>query len=288
MVTCPVCGHQNADRLAESCGNCGAELIVEVAEETKQPPTAGSPPPGGGEPPRTEPPGSAGAGIPPVPPLPPSGGGSDGPPPQPAGSSIPFEDRSLPFSTRFFETVKMAFVDPVGLFSNVGDDSDIGPPVIYGAILGTVGMAVAVLWQLMFGSFLAAMNPMAPEEMAIQTGMLIFFLIFSPVLAVVGLFIGAGIYHLMLMLVGDGRRGFAVTLRVMAYGGTPQLIGIVPICGGVIGGIWAMVLFILGAIHGHKTEWWRAVIAYFLPVAACCCVLFFFWTAFLALIAGSN
>jgi hypothetical protein len=74
----------------------------------------------------------------------------------------------------------------------------------------------------------------------------------------------------------------------MAYGGTPQLLGIIPFCGGVIGGIWALVLFILGAIHGHKTDWWRALIAYFAPVVVCCCLLFSFWTAFIALIAAAG
>jgi hypothetical protein len=95
-----------------------------------------------------------------------------------------------------------------------------------------------------------------------------------PLFAVVSLFIGSAIFHLGLLLLGDGQRGFAITLRAVAYGCTPMLFAIVPICGSVIGGVWAFVLAIMGAAYGHRTEGWRATVAYFLPLIFCCCLAF--------------
>jgi hypothetical protein len=195
--------------------------------------------------------------------------GSESPPP-PDRSSVPFEDTSIPFFTRLLETIKLAFTSPRDLFSNMRD-GDIQAPVIYAVILGAVGGAFGAMWQLWFGSIASVAERAGFEEFALQTGLVIFFMILSPVFALIGLFIHTGIYHVMLLLMGDGERGFSISLRAVAYGQTPVLLGILPICGGTIGGIWSMVLVILGAFYGHGTDGWRAAAAYFLPFILCCC-----------------
>ena len=58
----------------------------------------------------------------------------------------------------------------------------------------------------------------------------------------------------------------------MCYSGTPALLSIVPICGGLVGAIWTLVLCIVGAAYAHRTDGWRAAVAYFIPVVACCCI----------------
>lgn len=199
-------------------------------------------------------------------------GAGGGTPPPPEGSSVPFEDRSLPFLTRLVETIKLAFSDPIGMFSRM-PSGDIGPAVLYGVIVGTIGGVFSAVWQLVFGSLASIVEQTGAEEFAIQTGIVLFLLVFSPLFALVGLFISAGIYHLMLLLVGDGQRGFPITIRAVAYGYTPGLLGIVPLCGALVGGVWTIVLVILGAAYGHWTEGWRATLAYFLPLIFCCCLL---------------
>ena len=42
---------------------------------------------------------------------------------------------------------------------------------------------------------------------------------------------------------------------------------------GLIGGIWALVLAIIAAKMGHGTDWWKAILAYFLPMILCCCLI---------------
>jgi hypothetical protein len=57
------------------------------------------------------------------------------------------------------------------------------------------------------------------------------------------------------------------------------LLGVVPICGGIVGAIWAIVLVIIAGKLGHGTDWWRAILAYFLPIILCCCLLTWLATA---------
>jgi len=207
------------------------------------------------------------------------GGGAREQPPS-SGSSVPFEDRSLPFMTRILETVKMAFADPIRLFSNMPAD-DIGPPVLYGVILGTFVSVLWIVWEMLFGGMAMLADHAPVEDVVLGTGILSFMLVASPILVAVGLFINAAIFHLMLLIVGDGSRGFGVTLRAYCYGTTPTLLAIVPICGGIVGGVWSAVLIIIAAIYGHQTDGWRAVVAYFLPMIFCCCCGWFFLATFL-------
>jgi len=194
------------------------------------------------------------------------------------GSTVPFEDHSLPFATRFLETLKLAFSDPVRMFSGMRE-GDIGDPLIYGVVIGTIAAVFSSIWQLLFGSMGSLVGGAGPGEFILSTGFVLVFMIFSPVLAAACVLISAAIYHLMLMLLGDGQRGFSVTLRAVAYGQSPVLLGVVPFCGGIIGGIWSIVLVILGAAYGHPTDGWRAAVAYFLPMIFCCGGLLFLASA---------
>jgi hypothetical protein len=190
--------------------------------------------------------------------------------------------------TRILETIKLAFANPVKLFSNLPSD-DIGPPVLYGVILGTIVAALSIVWQMMFGGLAMISEHVPVEEMVIGTGVMSFMLIASPIFVVVGLFVNAAIFHVMLLIVGDGSRGFGVTLRTYCYGTTPNLLAVVPICGGIVGALWSIVLVILAAIHGHRTDPWRAIVAYFLPLILCICCLWFFFSSiigFLGLTQG--
>lgn len=201
-------------------------------------------------------------------------------------NSVPFEDSSLPFSTRFIETIKLAFINPKSLFSGMQADN-IGAPILYAVLIGTIGGVIAAGWQLMFGSLASMAERVGLEEFFLQTGFIFIFMVLSPLFALVGLFIHAGLYHLMLLLVGDGERGFSITLRSVAYGLTPGLLGIIPFCGSIVGGIWSMVLTILGVMYGHLTDGWRAVLAYFLPMILCCGAIWGMIMLF-GLLAGIN
>jgi hypothetical protein len=256
---CPACGQSTQDAEALHCTNCGAAL-------------GAGPPPGGSSPS-------------PVP----SGQATAGSPPPPPGNSVPFEDTTQPFFQRLFRTIGMAFTDPTALFSNMAR-GDIGLPLIYGVLLQSVVIVISLVWNMMFGGMAMLGGDMHAEEFAISTTMYIVIMFLSPVLVTLGMFVSTALYHVSLLVLGDGQRGFAVSFRAVAYGGTPNLLGVVPICGGLIGGIWGLILTIAAFKHGHRTDLWRAILAYFLPTIVCCCLIIWLASTFgiLAALSGAR
>ena len=96
-------------------------------------------------------------------------------------------------------------------------------------------------------------------------------IILLPLFIVIGLFIGSAIVHLCLMMVGGANQSFETTFRVLAFSqGSAGPLQIIPVCGGVISGVWAVVCNCIGLARAHETDTGRAVLAIFLPLIVCC------------------
>jgi hypothetical protein len=90
-------------------------------------------------------------------------------------------------------------------------------------------------------------------------------------LIALGVFIVSGILHLCLMLVGGAKQPFETTFRVVCFaGGSADPLLVIPFCGGLIAGIWKIVLYCIGLARSHETDTGRAVLAVALPVIVCC------------------
>jgi hypothetical protein len=101
--------------------------------------------------------------------------------------------------------------------------------------------------------------------------MSIFLIIFIPVLVVIGVFIGSAITHVCLMIVGGAKQPFETTLRVLSFGnGSAHLLNIVPVCGGILALVAALIISSIGLARAHETDTWRAVVAVLLPMVVCC------------------
>ena len=96
-------------------------------------------------------------------------------------------------------------------------------------------------------------------------------LVTGPVWIVIGVFVVAGILHLLLMLVGAAPRDFEATFRVVAYSQAVSVLGLVPFCGGLIGFVWWVVIVVLGFSVVHRASTLQAALAVLLPVFLCCC-----------------
>ena len=57
------------------------------------------------------------------------------------------------------------------------------------------------------------------------------------------------------------------TFRVVAYAQAPQILSVVPFIGGFAGGLWAIVVQIIGLREIHETTYLRVIIALILPLA---------------------
>jgi hypothetical protein len=96
-------------------------------------------------------------------------------------------------------------------------------------------------------------------------------IVLLPVFIVIVLFIGAAIVHLCLMIVGGANKSFETTFRALAFShGSTGPLQIIPVCGGLIAGVWALVVNCIGLARAHETTTGRAVLAVFLPLVVCC------------------
>ena len=60
------------------------------------------------------------------------------------------------------------------------------------------------------------------------------------------------------------------------------MLQIVPVCGAMVSGIWALVCTVIGISKTHNIPTGKAVLAVFLPMIACCVIVGVFAAIFAA------
>jgi hypothetical protein len=223
-------------------------------------------------------PSSGGGGWSPPPPLPPgppsSGADRDGP---------PWERRRGVFDLAALGgTIRDVLIDAPNCFARMKREGGLGGPLLYAVMLGTICGWIAMAWGWLFSEMTAGLMESLNQDSALsqtpfaippeyETIFRVLWAVILPVTLVVSLFIMAGIVHLMLLLVGVRTRSFETTFRVAAYGsGSTAVFQCLPFCGGIIGGIWAIVVAIIGQAKAHETDMGRAAAAILIPFALCC------------------
>ncbi len=229
---CPHCGKEVAEGQI-FCQHCGSR----IAEESVQPPAEITPEKAGRE-------------------------------------KTPWEDREAQgFLGGLFKTLNESLFRPSEFFRKMSVTGGLTDPLLYALIVGMVGLMFNYFWQILFRSAMQNMIPgmqaAAGQHLFQGVGMAIL-AFFSPVLIIVGLFVSSGILHLFLMMVKGAKNGFEATFRVVAYGYSANIFLVIPFCGGLLAGVWAIVLYIIGLRESHETTGGKAAFAVFLPLIVCC------------------
>jgi hypothetical protein len=188
-------------------------------------------------------------------------------------SGLPWEHRhERGFANAFIETLAMVLTKPDLAFRTMKTEGGLAEPLIYALIGGCVGGIVSLLLSLGLQSMgLFAGQRDAFTAMAGMGIGMIALIVLVPVFIVIGLFIAAAIVHLCLMIVGGANKSFEATFRVLAFShGSTGPLQIIPVCGGLIAGVWALVVNCIGLARAHETTTGRAVLAVFLPLVVCC------------------
>lgn len=186
---------------------------------------------------------------------------------------LPWENRATRgFFEAFFQTVIMVLTKPVEAFEAMRKEGGLTDPLIYAFIGGCAGTLVSFLFSFMSSSLGLAADKNSAFGALIGAGVgAVATVILVPFFVVIGVFIGAAIYHVCLMIVGGANRPFETTFRVVCFtSGSANLLMMIPFCGGIIAGVWSLVVNCIGLARAHKTDTWRAVVAVFLPVIVCC------------------
>lgn len=200
-------------------------------------------------------------------------------------SDVPWDKESKgQWFNAFYLTVKQSIVDPVVFFRAVAGGRGIIRPLVYGIIISLVVFIFAAAYQMGF-QFLEIAPELAGEiKNAIFPSLIIsgpfavlFFgfmgIVFIPVLVSIGLLIQSALLHLGLLIAGGAKKSFADTFRTACYSLGPNVFQIVPFIGGMISGIWVIVLNVIGLKVVHETTYPRSAFAVFLPLVFCCGII---------------
>lgn len=215
----------------------------------------------------------------PPPPVPPSAGG-----PVP-----PFTDRTGPAwehpgppAQRFVDTAKAVLLDPQATFRNMRREGGLANPLTYYMIGVVIAAMAGFVWNMALGGLGMGMGMGGLDHMGGGSfGMLIFY----PILLLVAFFVASGIFHVLLSVLGAARFPYETTARTVAYAhGSALPLTIVPICGGVIGAVWAVVALIIGLAQTQETSIGKSAAAVLIPGIVCCGVVFLFWATLAAML----
>jgi len=185
-----------------------------------------------------------------------SPGGPGGAPPRVSGGASGGEFNYQDPVQSFINAVRNVVTAPVGFFRGIRRQGDFLNPLLFAIICYEVSAILSGLLRLVgvgmgntqgFGSFLVS-------------------IILAPIGAAIGLFIGAAIVHLLVMLiVGSRNAGFEGTFRVTAYSSVTSLVSWIPIIG-VIASLYGVYIAIMGIREVHSTTTGRAALVVLIPV----------------------
>ena len=167
------------------------------------------------------------------------------------GASNPWQDRgSIGFFKAIFETIKYVLLKPGEFFDNLEIQNSVKDPYLFYIIVTACASLIAVAVELLF----------KPGSGSI----FIFILsgIFVILIPLIAIYIGAAVLHLGVMIVG-GNGGFKGTFNVLAYNASTSIFLVIPFIGGLISGIWSIIVGVKGFKRVHNLSTIRAVIAYF-------------------------
>lgn len=176
----------------------------------------------------------------------------------------------------WWSTFKQTLTHPTAFYrEHVG--RSIGEAYLFSVITCYVGMVPAMIaqtliaWTFMQGavalSGMAGGGSVPAPPIALLALLYGFFALVMPPLMP---FVVSGFYalttHLALLVLVPQRQHFSATLRTAMYSMSAFALYAVPVCGGSIGGIWQLVIYVNGIKEVHHTNGWIAAIAALWPI----------------------
>jgi hypothetical protein len=185
------------------------------------------------------------------------------------------------------QTAREVLLNPVNFYRSIRRAGDFVNPLVFAIICALISAVIGGI--LAFIISLATGNGFGGS-----LGSLIANIILIPIGTAIGLFVGAAIYHLLvLLLIRPSHAGYEATFRVVAYAAVLQLLSwlvFIPILGILVAiaiGIYNVVLTVIGIREVHATTTGRAVAVVLLPVVVFGLLAILLVGAILAILAAA-
>ncbi len=199
--------------------------------------------------------------------------GAAAPPPHPWEETNPWERREgRGIVAAFAETLQQALFHPAAFFRGTAPERGAGAALLYAVVVGTLSLAVMLLWQRALGDRVA-FEPggrwLRPLE---RGGALPGIALFLPIGVALGNLVWAALLHVSLAVLGGARGTYGTTLKVVCYSSSATAFNVFPVCGAAVGALWQAVLQVIGLRELHRTSTARAFWAWLLPFVAALCL----------------
>lgn len=205
---------------------------------------------------------------------------------------LPWDNRhALGFWSALFETIRLVLFEPSLAFSRMKTTGGFGSPLFYYVMIGTVGGVAGIVYQSVLSSYQQAPGTAEQQAFAVAFNSSVVIgvtIMILPFFLAIGAYIGAGILHFSLMLLGGAKRPLQATFRVCCFaGGSSAVLQLLPVCGGLAASVWNVILVIIGLAKVHEISKGRALVAVLLPTLVCCGVVIFALLAIAAAAGGA-
>jgi len=182
------------------------------------------------------------------------------------------------FGKAFFTTFRQILFEPGQTFARLPLNGKLGRPTgFFAAVVALqllISLGLPLGLQLALGPMVGAYSHSEEyEKLAAMTGNLA---VVIPLMIIVGFvfmigvnFLVAGIYHLVLTLLGGATKAYEGTYKVICYSQAAQIISVIPCVGPIAAIVWYLIAAITGLQKVHQTEGWKAALAILIPYFLC-------------------
>jgi hypothetical protein len=177
----------------------------------------------------------------------------------------------------FTETMNLVLGSPQEAFTAMRRTGGLGNPIGF-LIIGTViGLIANSIYSIIF-SFIRAAASDAPLHIeGLILGAAIFLVggvIGAVVLGPIATLVIAGIYHLLLVMVGGANAGYEATFRSVCFvSGSTSVLLAIPCVGGILAFFYGIIVLIHAFTHAHETSGGKAafsVLGTMFGTGVCC------------------
>lgn len=157
------------------------------------------------------------------------------------------------------QTVTRSLFSPGPFFAVLPRQGGYALPLLYALILETFGGMMSSLWAFLVGS-----PWLTSAELTEGVTLTLAFLI--PLVAIVGTFVSALMFHGCLILVAGVNEAFQATFRVVCYSSGPELLNVIPVVGPFAALFWKLYLVFVGLREVQRTTTGTVLTAMLVPI----------------------
>jgi hypothetical protein len=184
---------------------------------------------------------------------------------------VPWEDPGVSALAGLVRTLRAVLFRPGKFFENLGGEG-WAEPLSFGLIVSSLGLLAACFWQFLVlapaGGDPGGAAGLSPA-LSLTPGLLMALMAGSPALALVNLGLGGLCWWGSVALVGAGR-DFTPAWRIFCYAQAGMALGLIPVFGMVVAGIWILALMYCGVKQVYGLSAWGSLgaLALFLTLQA--------------------